>query len=78
MTYKFPQFKTEIIDPDIVINPIVNKVDPDSMTIEVDIEMTTASAYFGIALDGVSVNNLNYDADELRARVLTNLEQYIV
>lgn len=79
MTYKFPEFDIQVVDPTLAINPIVQDVDPNSMTISVSITLTDVSgSYFGLNLKGVVVINLNYNSAELTTRVLENLAQYIV
>lgn len=74
--YKFPQFNIEIIDPTIEVNPIVNDLNPNAMTLTADVVLETDTAKFGVRLTDVPVNDLNYDYDELVARVTTKLQDY--
>lgn len=55
-TYKFEQFKTEIVDPTIDISPVVTDVNPITMTISADIVMIDSSgSKFGIHLENIAV-----------------------
>lgn len=76
-TYKFEQFKTEIVEPTITINPIVREINPIDLTISVDIIMTdSVGSKFGILLEKVKVQNLTYTAETLEQRILEHLKQY--
>lgn len=74
--YKFPKFNIEIVDPNIEVNPIVNDLNPNAMTLTADVILETDTAKFGVQLTDVPVNDLNYDYDELIARVTTKLQDY--
>ena len=74
--YKFPQFNIEIIDPIIEVNPIVNDLNPNAMTLTADVILETDTAKFGVQLTDVPVNDLNYNYDELVDRVTTKLQEY--
>jgi len=74
--YKFPQFNIEIIDPTIWVNPIVNDLNPNAMTLTADVILETDTAKFGVQLTDVPVNDLNYNYDELISRVTTKLQDY--
>jgi len=77
MKYQFEQFKTEIVEPTIEINPIVKEINPIVMTISVDVIMTDQSgSTFGISLENVLVQNLTYTSETLTQRVLEHLEQF--
>jgi len=77
--YKFEDFNIIIVDPVITIKPKVREVDPESMTISVDVVLTTPNGTnFVKALDNVAVANLNYDSTTLEERVMTKLEEFIV
>jgi len=78
--YKFPN-QTDIIftDPELIISPKVRNVDPETMTIEVDIfiEMEgSAKGRFWIDINPVPVQNLNYDGGELVDRILERLDDF--
>ena len=74
--YKFPQFNIEIIDPTIEVNPIVNDLNPNAMTLTADVILETDTAKFGVQLTDVPVKDLNYNYDELVDRVITKLQYY--
>lgn len=77
-TYKFEDFKTEIVEPTIEINPIVT-VNPINMTIDVDVILTDSSgSKFGVTLKGVKVQNLTYTEESLNQRVIEHLKQFEV
>ena len=79
MTYKFEQFKTEIVNPTITINPIVRQVNPIDLTIDVSITLETPNgSKFGLDLEGVAVLNLEYDGVTLTTRIMEHLEQYAI
>jgi hypothetical protein len=77
-TYKFEQFNVEIVDPTLTINPIVQDVNPSTMTISADIVLETTSAKFGLILKEIAVVDLNYNAEQLEQRVLERLNDFIV
>ena len=78
VTYKFEQFNIEIVDPIITVDPIVKEVNPQNMTIKANIVLETTNAKFGILLENISVIDLNYDAEQLKLRVLERLETFII
>lgn len=77
-TYKFEQFNIEIVDPIVIIDPIVEKVDPIKMTISANIVLETTSAKFGLILKEIPVVDLNYNAEQLEQRVMERLNDFIV
>ena len=76
--YKFPQFNVEIINPTIEVNPIVNDLNPDAMTLTANVVLETDTARFGVQLTDVPLNDLNYNYDELIERVTNKLQDYEV
>ena len=76
--YKFPQFNVEIINPEIEVNPIVNDLNPDAMTLTANVILETDTAKFGVQLTDLPINDLNYDYDELIERVTNKLQDYEV
>ena len=76
--YKFPQFNVEIINPTIEVNPIVNDLNPDAMTLTANVILETDTAKFGVQLTDVPLNDLNYNYDELIERVTNKLQDYEV
>ena len=79
-TYKFEQFKVEIIDPVVTADINTIGIQPDVMQISVSITLETANALlYGVLLDEINVDNLNYESYEnLMLRVMTRLEDFIV
>lgn len=78
-TYKFEQFKVEIVNPTVEVDPIVKEINPNTMTIVADVVLIDSSgSKFGVRLENVEVQNLNYTYQSLVERVMENLEQYIV
>ena len=76
--YKFPQFNAEIVNPTIEVNPIVNDLNPQEMTLTADVILETHTAKFGVRLTDVPVNDLNYDYVELITRVTNKLQDYAI
>lgn len=75
--YSFPQFNTTIISPSIDVNPIVKEINPNTMTISVNIVMIdSAGSEFGILLENVAVQNLTYTSQSLTDRVMDHLVQF--
>lgn len=75
MTYKFPQFNVEIIDPRIEVITILDTI--AQKTCSVEVLLATESAYFGVTLSGFTYSEDWNDA-EVEAWVLTELEKYSV
>jgi len=77
-TYKFDWLNNgvEITDPTLIVNSEGLSIYPTKMTIDVLINLTTDKVNVNILLDNVIVNDFNYDADQLRARIITRLEDY--
>jgi hypothetical protein len=77
MTYRFEQFNTEITNPTIKVNVDSLGVQPSKNTISVDVTLITDSAKFGVSLDNIEVNNLNYEGEEnLIERVKERLNDF--
>jgi hypothetical protein len=78
-TYRFEQFNVEIVNPKIDVNVDSLGVQPSKNTISVDITLVTDSARFGVALDNISVINLNYEGEEnLLERVTERLNDFAI
>jgi hypothetical protein len=79
MTYKFEQFNIDITDPAIDANEDSISIQPSTNTIAVDVTLTTDSATFGIRLDQIQVENLNYEGKEnLLLRVTERLNDFVI
>lgn len=81
-TYKFKNHPdVTFTNPDLIISPKVRNVDPETMTIDVDIfiEMEgSAKGRYWIDINPVPVNNLNYDGSELIQRINERLKDFEV
>ena len=79
MTYRFEQFNIDIIDPVVTADSDTISIQPSANTIAVDVTLTTDSAVFGIRLDTIQCQNMNYEGEEnLLIRVNERLQDYIV
>lgn len=63
MTYKFPQFNVQIVDPTILIN--LNTISDKALDklLSVDVLLTTATAEFGIRAENMPYIDSWDDAD---------------
>ena len=61
MTYKFPQFKTEITDPQIEVVAVNDSI--KEKTCSVDVLLTTKTAKFGVNLSGFTYEETWEDSD---------------
>lgn len=78
-TYRFEQFNIDIIDPVVTADSDSISIQPSVNTIAVDVKLTTDSAVFGIRLDTIQCQNMNYESEEnLLLRVNERLKDYIV
>lgn len=76
-TYKFEQFNVEIVDPTITIDPTQIKVDAVNKTISLYVVLEVEGAKFGVSLENIPVENLNYEGEgNLMQRALEGLAQY--
>lgn len=78
-TYRFEQFNIDIIDPVVTADSDSISIQPSATTIAVNVTLTTNSAIFGIRLDAIQCQNMNYEGEEnLLIRVNERLQDYIV
>ena len=78
-TYRFEQFNIDIIDPAVTADSDSISIQPSANTIAVDVTLTTDSAIFGVRLDSIQCQNMNYEGEEnLLLRVNERLQDYIV
>lgn len=75
MTYKFPQFNVEIIDPVIIMTIVHDNV--LDHTCSVDMELTANDAKFGINLIGFTYVS-DWSDDEVRIWAFIELQKYEV
>ena len=75
--YKFEQFNVEIENPTISANEDTIQLQVSKNTISVNIILETPTTRFGILLDNIIVQNLNYDGYEnLMIRVNEKLKDF--
>ena len=74
-TYKFEQFKVEIENPNLIINEgiVIHQL---QMTIDVNIVLEVDGMKFGLYLEGVKVDNLNYSYESLYEKVVIRLNDF--
>lgn len=77
-TYRFPEFNIDITDPTVTVNPIVNDLDPSTMTLSNDVVLTTANAEFGVKLEQVVIQDLTYTFESLSERVMARLSDFAI
>jgi len=78
-TYKFEQFKVEITNPSVSANEDTIQIQVSKSTIAVDVLLETKDAKFGLLLDDIKVDNLNYEGYEnLIVRVNERLKDFEV
>jgi len=76
-TYKFEQFNVEIVDPTITVNPSQIKVNALDNTISLYVLLEVEGAKFGVLLEDIPVENLNYEGEtNLMERALEGLKKY--
>ena len=78
-TYKFEQFNIEIVNPTVEADEDSISIQPTLNTISVDVTLTTDSATFGVMLDAIQCQNMNYEGKEnLLLRVTERLQDFAV
>lgn len=75
MTYKFPQFQVEIIDPQIEVITILDTI--SLKTCSVEVLLNTDSTNFGVNLSGFTYTE-DWNDSEVEAWTLLELEKYAV
>ena len=76
-TYKFEQFKVEITNPTVLANEDTIQLQVSKSTIAVDVLLETKDAKFGLLLEDIQVENLNYESYEnLMVRVNERLKDF--
>ena len=74
-TYKFDQFKIEITNPTLTINEGI-VIHQSQMTIDVNIILEVDGMKFGLHLEDVKVDNLNYSDESLYEKVIIRLNDF--
>jgi hypothetical protein len=75
MTYKFPQFKVEIVDPAIEVN--LNTIGDKAIDqlLSVDVLLTTDTAKFGLTAEDMPYTD-TWEDKEVEGMVLNWLKQF--
>jgi hypothetical protein len=75
MTYKFPQFKVEIVDPKIYVN--LNSIQDKAIDqlLSVDVLLTTDTAKFGVNATDMPYTD-TWEDEEVEGMVLNWLKQF--
>lgn len=79
-TYKFEQFNTDIVNPKITVDVNAIQVHAERSTISLVVTLETANAkLYGVELENIPVQNLNYEGHEnLMERAMEGLSKYEV
>lgn len=78
-TYRFEQFNLDIVNPSISADEDTIQLQVSQNTISVNVILETDSTRFGVLLDEIAVQNLNYEGYEnLMVRVNERLSDFEV
>ena len=78
-TYRFEQFNLDIVNPTVTANEDTIQLQVSKNTISVNVVLETPTTKFGVLLDNIIVQNLNYDGYEnLMVRVNERLRDFEV
>ena len=78
-TYRFQQFNLDIVNPTVTANEDTIQLKVSQNTISVDVILQTDTAKFGVLLDNIVVQNMNYEGYEnLMVRVNERLRDFEV
>ncbi len=78
-TYRFEQFNLDIVNPSISADEDTIQLQVSQNTISVNVILETDSTRFGVLLDEIAVQNLNYEGYEnLMVRVNERLRDFEV
>jgi hypothetical protein len=75
MTYKFPQFKVEIVDPKIYVNLNTIQDKAIDQLLSVDIVLTTDTAKFGLTATDMPYTD-TWEDSEVEGMVLNWLKKF--
>jgi hypothetical protein len=75
MTYKFPQFQVEIVDPTVEVLVIHDTIAQN--TCSVDVLLSTPTANFGITLEGFTYVT-DWNNEEVEIWTMVELSKYAV
>jgi hypothetical protein len=78
-TYRFEQFNLDIVNPTVTADEDTIQLQVSQNTISVNIVLETPTTIFGVLLDEIAVQNLNYEGYEnLMVRVNERLIDFEV
>ena len=78
MKYKFENHNIEFENPEIEIQSDGITLMPSRMEISVNLILRVNGCKYGVTLENVKVDNLNYDTDTLNQKVMIRLQDFLV
>jgi hypothetical protein len=78
MKYKFENHNIEFENPEIEIQNDGIVLTPSRMEITVNLILRVNGCKYGVTLENVKVDNLNYDTDTLNQKVMIRLQDFLV
>lgn len=78
MKYKFENHNIEFENPEIEIQSDGITLIPSRMEISVNLILRVNGCKYGVTLENVKVDNLNYDTDTLNQKVMIRLQDFLV
>jgi hypothetical protein len=78
MKYKFENHNIEFENPEIEIQNDGIVLTPSRMEISVNLILRVNGCKYGVTLENVKVDNLNYDTDTLHEKVMIRLQDFLV
>ena len=78
MKYKFENHNIEFENPEIQIQNDGIVLTPSQMEITVNLILRVNGCKYGVTLENVKVDNLNYDTNTLNQKVMIRLQDFLV
>jgi hypothetical protein len=78
MKYKFENHNIEFENPEIQIQNDGIVLTPSRMEITVNLILRVNGCKYGVTLENVKVDNLNYDTNTLNQKVMIRLQDFLV
>jgi hypothetical protein len=78
MKYKFENHNIEFENPEIQIQNDGIVLTPSRMEITVNLILRVNGCKYGVTLENVKVDNLNYNTDSLNQKVMIRLQDFLV
>jgi hypothetical protein len=78
MKYKFENHNIEFENPEIEIQNDGIVLTPSRMEITVNLILRVNGCKYGVTLENVKVDNLNYDTNTLNQKVMIRLQDFLV